>query len=490
MSGIAGILLLGDGDADAMFEQMLKGMKHRGRALLHKVGNSQGTGIIAKLGCERRAARGSQGQSAVVDSPLPAVSEALEDAAADLLVNSRPSGLHDAAVAGFVKNGLRIYRSIEGTRPVYYAPLERGFAFASERKSLWSLATGFVRPIEPGEIVTLLWNGASDSRTLEVRKRPVVDTVRSESELISMLIAALEGSFSRLKHVRNAAVLFSGGIDSSVAALMTSRVCKSTSLFTATTSSAKDSRAAEAAAKQLNLEHRTVYLNHETVWRILPSVIYAIESTNRMDVEIAIPFFLAAGEAKSSKKDVVISGQGPDELFAGYAKHLAILRDQGEESLRNELWAAVSRTHEVNIARDERAIAHQRIPAFFPFLHSDFVDIALRIPTSMLITTEGKESRKNIFRSMAKRLGLPTRLTGTPKHATQYSSGSAKVLLQAVKANVSEAKKVGKRDAERMVQDVLDYIGNEIGVAPQFGFVREFDMDLGPTIKLLKRVRP
>ncbi|TFF91293.1 asparagine synthetase B [Candidatus Thorarchaeota archaeon] len=490
MAGIVGTLLRDRNIAQSFHDRMLKRLSHRGSPTTMMSENPQCVALITQFSRRRRrkGCKDRQDTTLAVDSGGIVLDGEDTSMISESVAQSDVSSLQAIAAAGVVREGVRVIRSTDGTRPVYYAPLEQGFAFAPERKAIWALPTAFVRPVEPGEAVTFLWNGSSRSQEQHGRTRPPIDNEASEAELILMLQKELEESFSRLESTKKCAVLFSGGVDSALAALLTSKSCGNTVLITAATGAAKDSRVAESGAKLLGLEHHLVHLNPDSVWKAIPEVIYAIESTNRMDVEIAIPFFLAAGEARKKKCRIVVSGQGPDELFAGYAKHERILAERGPDALRGKLWEELSVTHETNIARDERAIASQKLTGFFPYLHRGFVQASLRVPTEMLIRLEGRMKRKLIFRRLAKKMGLPTRLCSRRKAATQYSSGSAKVLLQSIRANVEEAKRVTKKKAEPLVQDVLDFIGNEIGVPTQYGFIGEFNLDLGPTTRLLKRI--
>jgi asparagine synthetase B (glutamine-hydrolysing) len=479
MSGIAGILLLEGSNAKALHDRMLSRIRHRGKATTHTHAASGGVAIISELG-RRRKKRQTKQQMIALDSSEFPVSAMDRDLLHLAVTEKRSPRMQAVTAAALVSDGLSIYRSKDGTRPLYYAPLENGFAFASERKSLWALETGFVRPLDPGELVTFLWNGSSQSAQLDPRERPPLDETSTQEMLVAELSGHIRTAFERLRRVRRCGVLFSGGVDSTLAALMASRVCENTTLITVSSETAKDVKASELAAKELNLQHRVIILTEENVWRALPEVIYAIETTNRMDVEIALPFFMAAADAHRQKCSIIVSGQGPDELFAGYSKHEEIMRGKGPEALKDELWAAVCATHEANIARDERAIAYHGVGAFFPYLYSDFVEAALKIPSGMLVRLDRAQRRKLIFRELGRSLSLPAKLANTRKQATQYSSGSSKMLLQAIRANVKEAEKLSKKAAEKIVQDVLDFIGNELGVPPQYGFVREFDINLGP----------
>lgn len=493
MTGIVGYLQIsGDDRAEENHEKMLKRLPHRGAAITHTYRQGDAHAIISYVGeykdeCIAENVNGLW--TLMIDAIETSVSDECRENLARILMHQDAPPVNGAVAAGFERTGVRIYRSPDGIRPLYYAPLEEAFAFSTERKSIWALHTGFVRPIDPGELLVLMWNGASQSLHATTPHRPVILEGIPEKDWISRLQEKLEASFERMRATRKCAVLFSGGVDSALAALMTARYNKKTLLVSAASQESKDIDVTEKAAELLDLDHVIVPLEPDIVWKALPEIVYSAETTNRMDIEIAIPFFFAAQEARKRKCRLAISGQGPDELFAGYAKHETILADRGPDGLKEELWAEVSITHEANIARDERIVSYHELEAFFPYLSSEFVQTALQIPAEYLMSLGPPPKRKIIFRKLARAIGLPAKLANAKKHATQYSSGSGKMLMQSIKANVEDAKGLSKKKIILVIQDVLDYIGNELGVPPQFGFVREMDMDLGPVVKLQSRIR-
>jgi asparagine synthase (glutamine-hydrolysing) len=201
-----------------------------------------------------------------------------------------------------------------------------------------------------------------------------------------------------------------------------------------------------------------VELNSEIVWDTLPELIYTIETSNQMDVEIALPFFLAAKKAVDEGCTTIISGQGPDELFAGYARHVKIFSEDGPKALEQQLWKEVSITHEANIERDVKAIAAHGGESFFPYLDQLFVRTALSIPVDWKIDPDGEPQRKVIFRELAQQMGLPKEIAFTPKSATQYSSGSAKLIIESIMENLESLESLSKKKAARRVQGVLNDI--------------------------------
>ena len=286
--------------------------------------------------------------------------------------------------------------------------------------------------------------------------RPVVQRDVSTEQALDSLKLHLENSFKRLEGEKKCAVLFSGGVDSSLAALLTKKSCDDTLLITARCAGSHDEEVAVRAAKAMSLDIVEVRIESDSLWNALPQVVHSIKTTKRMDVEIAIPFFFAAREARERGYNLIISGQGPDELFAGYARYEKLMIEQGTEKVEEALWADFSVTDEANIQRDIRAISAHGVDTFFPFLDTDFARTALTLPATMNVDPNKKPARKLMFRELALKLGVPGEVAMTPKRATQYSSGTSKMLVESLRAHVDTMKDLSKRELESEIQEFLD----------------------------------
>ena len=311
----------------------------------------------------------------------------------------------------------------------------------------------------------------------------------SEPETIELMKSTLLKSFQNLQGLQRCGILFSGGVDSSLAALLTKRYCNEVILFSSCTENSRDSEFISRAAKILNLELIETTMTSENVWDTLPEVVYAIERSHRMDVEIALPFFLSSREAKRNGIENIVSGQGPDELFAGYARHEMLFKEQGEEALQEKLREEVSITYEVNIERDNKAVSFNDVVAHFPYLDDQFIEIALSIPGRWKIVLNCSPTRKVIFRKLAVDLGLPSELAMKPKDATQYSSGSSKILVDSIKDHVLNYESLSRNKASILVQDVLNLISFKIGLLCEQQSNPELEIDLKPTEEFIKRIK-
>jgi asparagine synthase (glutamine-hydrolysing) len=122
-------------------------------------------------------------------------------------------------------------------------------------------------------------------------------------------------------------LFLSGGIDSSTIATLMARlnerpVTAYTCGFDAP--GARDERAAaERVAKALNLDWREASFGEEDFWRIVPEVAWALDDPTT-DYATLPTYKLA--EAAKGTLTVILSGEGGDEMFAGYGRYRRTLR--------------------------------------------------------------------------------------------------------------------------------------------------------------------
>ena len=187
-------------------------------------------------------------------------------------------------------------------------------------------------------------------------------------------------------------VFLSGGLDSSVVAAILARESQPGSTvhsFAAGTPGSPDLVAARVVAEALGLAHHERVYTDEDVVEVLPTVVAATESYEPSLIRSAVPNYLLAELAARHVK-VVLTGEGADELFAGY-HHLRAL---DEEALREALVEGVATLHHLNLQRCDRVTMAHGLEARVPFLSRDMLAVAQRIPVRWkLLGEDGQEKR-------------------------------------------------------------------------------------------------
>lgn len=124
---------------------------------------------------------------------------------------------------------------------------------------------------------------------------------------------------------------------------------------------------------------------------------------------------------------VVLMGAGADEQMAGYARHRQRFANGGWPSLITEVEMEMNRISERNLGRDNRILAdHGRAPRL-PYLDEMVVEYLARLPiwTKVDLRLPIGLGDKIILRALAYQLGLP-RTAVEPKRAIQFGSRIAK----------------------------------------------------------------
>lgn len=321
-----------------------------------------------------------------------------------------------------------------GIKPLYMARIGEGLAFASELKAFDGLGLGAndVEAIDPG--------GMFDSRdglrewyrmpqgAAEPEPGEAVEPIWRELRLVleaavrKWMVADVEvGSF------------LSGGLDSSViAALAAQAIDRPLKTFAVGTEGSDDLAAARAVADHIGSNHHELVFTAEDLARVLSDVIYHLESADVDLVRSAMPTYFATTLARRHVK-AVLTGEGADELFAGYTYHHAYANKP--RALADELTRALGTMHNINLQRVDRITMAQGLEARTPFLDRDLIDFAQSIPASLKMKVDpdmpGGTIEKWILRKACEDL-LPADLVWRKKAQFDEGSGTVGALDQAL----------------------------------------------------------
>ncbi len=114
-------------------------------------------------------------------------------------------------------------------------------------------------------------------------------------------------------------MLFSGGIDTSVLATIVSKKVRIRGFTCAfKEANALDLKYAKLMAKQLRIEHYINSFGEKEIFEAIPDVVKVLDSFDPMEVRNSITINIGLRFAKSFGSTKLITGDGADELFAGY----------------------------------------------------------------------------------------------------------------------------------------------------------------------------
>jgi asparagine synthase (glutamine-hydrolysing) len=167
----------------------------------------------------------------------------------------------------------------------------------------------------------------------------------------------------------------SGGLDSSVMASLARPYSQPFYTFAAGMPGSPDIKYARCVAEFIQSDHHEIIIKINDLLTALPEVIYHLESFDAWLVRSSIMNYVVAGLAAQYVSSV-FSGEGGDELFAGYD----YLKYFDPSELVDELIDITARLHNTALQRVDRCSAAHGTVAYVGFLEPEVVDFALRIP--------------------------------------------------------------------------------------------------------------
>jgi asparagine synthase (glutamine-hydrolysing) len=240
-------------------------------------------------------------------------------------------------------------------------------------------------------------------------------------------------------------VFLSGGLDSSLVAAIAAKVLaeegEQLQTFAVGTPGSPDLVAARRVAEHIGSLHRETTYTARDALEALPDVVRTIESFDPGLVRSAVPNFFLARETSRHVK-VVLTGEGADELFAGY-DYLCDFTDA--DDLHRELVRTVEGLHNLNLQRCDRVTMAHGLEARVPFLDRATIAWALRLPPEAKLTGPGVPEKALLREAFDG--WLPHDLLWRKKAEFGDGSGARDVLSEATAASVSDAAFAAERDA-------------------------------------------
>ena len=341
----------------------------------------------------------------------------------------------DYAFAVYDGKNFAAVRDPVGVKPFYFGENvdDEIFAFASEKKALWKIGINDVKTVAPS---SMLYNKKLVKITNKINQTSTMPNLISQhnlskeilkKQLKDLLITSVKKRVSGLSEV---GILFSGGIDSTIIAKIADDLGIKTCLYSVGHKDSADLKFARKTAEKMNLPLKARVIDVEDVRKYLVPVLDAIEEFNIMKIGVGMPAYIAAEMAHEDNLKVMLSGQGADELFAGYNRYLKFYEEKGEAA-QEDLKKDILNLYHVNLQRDDAVTMANSIELRVPYLDPDIINIAMNIPMKYKISRDDT-LRKCILREVGAELGVPEEIVKRPKKAAQYGSGVHKMIVKKV----------------------------------------------------------
>ncbi|KAJ6509277.1 asparagine synthase-domain-containing protein [Mycena vitilis] len=160
-----------------------------------------------------------------------------------------------------------------------------------------------------------------------------------------------------------------------------------------------------------------------------------------MDLSLALAlYFASSGKgtvrdhpnaepvAYTSPARVLLNGLGSDELFGGYGRHRTAYGTGGWEAVIDELQLEIDRIPSRNLGRDDRVISSHGKETRHPFLSLTLVSFLARLPVHIKMDPRAETGLgdKMLLRLAARKVGLKE-ASSRKKRAMQFGSHSARM---------------------------------------------------------------
>lgn len=327
------------------------------------------------------------------------------------------------AFAIFDGEDFMLARDPIGIKPLYYGYLGGDLYFSSELGAMSLAGVDEVHEFPAGQYFTSRDGFVEYYQVPEIEDHLLTD-ISSTCDLIrenfiravkKRLLADPEvpvGSFS------------SGGLDSSLVAAIAAEQIPHLHTFVVGMKDDKgdvsdDIKAARIAADHIGSTHHEFIFTENDYYEALPKVIQKLESYDPSLVRCAVPCYFTCKLA-AEYVTVALTGEGADELFAGYhyMKHLP------SQQLNMEAKRCIENLHNINLQRADRMGMLFSLELRVPFLDVAMVDLSMKIPPELKIREHnGAKIEKWILRkAFEKTHYLPEEILW--RYKVQYTQGA------------------------------------------------------------------
>jgi len=223
------------------------------------------------------------------------------------------------------------------------------------------------------------------------------------------------------------AVSLSGGLDSSIIAVIAKEFNPNIKLVTGAVEKAPgpDLENAKLMAKYLGLEHHIYMITEDDIKNYISDAVWHLESFDEDCISGIISNFYVSRKVKEFT-NLVLVGEGADELFGGYRmvlKNPKVKSDEQREQLAQKL---LEISYNTALRRLDRAWMANAVVYQTPFLDTRIVGFSRQIPMRWKIYGE-KEIEKYILREAFRDM-LPEKIANREKLRFAMGTGMDDVM--------------------------------------------------------------
>ncbi len=270
-------------------------------------------------------------------------------------------GMYALALYDRKREKLYLARDIFGKKPLFFFKDKSRFVFSSELRALFHFCDkrfcedtlssylsfgsalcertfyeGIYR-IKPGTMLVVEKGSVREKESLFLREK---ETIKDENRAVGAVKSALfESVERRLQGQKPIAFLLSGGIDSSLIAAMASRLRGKIDTFTIGYEGYKkhdESPFAQMVSKTIRSDHRRVVYDKRLFLEGLERLFFALEEP--LGDPASAPLEYLFSKISSQGFEVVLGGEGGDEIFLGYGRYREFADIEKAAGLKYKNW--------------------------------------------------------------------------------------------------------------------------------------------------------
>jgi len=349
-----------------------------------------------------------------------------------------------ALVLRDINNRIYLVRDMVGSKPLYYLKEDGNLMFASEVKSLAGSGRD-VKELPPGSCMSG-FKSPEKIKGIEEGSYPIIEGTEP-GEIEDKLKGYLLKSFDKRISGDNLAfgVWLSGGLDSSIVAAMLKEFSDNVYTYSVGFEDSPDLLAARKVSKYLGTVHTEYKLDVEELFSSIPKVIYSLESFDAPLVRSSLGNMIVSKISSSS--DMVFSGEGGDEIFAGYNYFMEF---DSSKLIQKEIVRAISSLHNTALQRVDRAANAYGVNVKLPMLDESLINFVLGIPPREKVRKD-KKAGKYILRKVASDY-LPDDITWREKDKFWEGSGIEDTLDKKIEDMITDEEFEKER---RLLENVM-----------------------------------
>lgn len=288
------------------------------------------------------------------------------------------------AFALYDGNSVMLARDAIGIKPLYYGYVNRNIYFSSELGAMSLAGVKEVHEFPAGHFYTPEQGFVEYYSVPPIEDHLITDIEDAAQQIRDTFIRSVKRRLLADKQI-HVGSFCSGGLDSSLIAAIAAEDIPNLHTFVVGMEDEEgiesdDLQASRLAAAHIGSDHHELIFTEEDYYQALPEVINKLESYDPSLVRCAVPCYFTC-KAAAEHVTVVLTGEGADELFAGYH----YMKNFSVHEINAEARRLIGDLHNINLQRADRMGMLFSLELRVPFLDTEMIALAMKIAPDLKI---------------------------------------------------------------------------------------------------------